>query len=269
MEYPEAVRVAPPGSRSFGFGDFLRLPRFVRDEAVRWVPVGEMRAAWNGDLDAQHRIVRAMFWPLVYHLAPERWDQLARAEPVHPSVLNALPLPVRSVLEVGAGSGRLTGELLGQADMVVAVEPSAGLRAALSRRHPAAMVVAGMRHRLPIRTGWADLTVACASLGPEVLALVEIERCTKPGGIVAIISPESPEWFARRGYNWERFDPTQAPHPARDPALEAFFGPLQSPRDLLTRRVGDEESAAAGERGHRSRTGSRLDDQSIPWSEAG
>ncbi|MGH7860931.1 MAG: hypothetical protein ACREOS_01700, partial [Candidatus Dormibacteraceae bacterium] len=103
-----------------------------------------------------------------------------------------------------------------------------------------------------------------------VLALAEMERCTKPGGIVAIISPESPDWFARQGYRWERFDPAQALQPERDPALEAFFGPLQSPRDLLTRRVGEEESAAAvRERGHRSRTGPLLEDESIPWREAG
>ena len=119
MEYEEAVATAPPGWRHFAIADLDRLPPDVRDRELARVPRGE----------PDERVLRALFWTLVYHLEPERWDELARSEPIAPELIAALPHGVDLAVDVGAGSGRLTQHLVARSRRVVAVEPSAGLRA--------------------------------------------------------------------------------------------------------------------------------------------
>ena len=68
MDYAEAVEKAPPGWRHFGIHDVARLPDDVRTRELSRIPSGE----------PDDRVVRALFWTLVYHLEPERWDELAR-----------------------------------------------------------------------------------------------------------------------------------------------------------------------------------------------
>ena len=80
----------------------------------------------------------------------------------------------------------------------------------------------------------------CASLAPEPpiggeAALAELERCCRPGGQVALVGPEDPAWFVARGYSRTDFGSIE---PARrDPELEAFFGCLSPPHELLTKQV--------------------------------
>ena len=64
-------------------------------------------------------------WELLYRLEPELYDRLARAERIHPGVLGWLPQGIDRIVEVGAGTGRLTLELLGRAREIVAIEPAA------------------------------------------------------------------------------------------------------------------------------------------------
>ena len=86
---------------------------FTHDEASRFVP--------QGDGDPQKDIVLA--WELLYRLEPELYDRLARAERLHPEVVGWLPREVDQIAEVGAGTGRLTMELIGRAQRVAAVSP--------------------------------------------------------------------------------------------------------------------------------------------------
>ena len=74
----------------------------TEDEARRFVPD---RAG-----DPQTDITLA--WELLYRLEPELYDRLASVERLHPDVLGWLPHGVDRIAEVGAGSGRLTLELL-------------------------------------------------------------------------------------------------------------------------------------------------------------
>src|SRR5262249_57864198 len=94
---------------------------------------------------------------LRYGLAPALWDRLAAAEPVASELLADLPADGARVVEVAAGSGRLTAALAGRADRLIALEPCPPLRRLLRQRHPGVCVVAAVGHRLPIRSGWADL----------------------------------------------------------------------------------------------------------------
>jgi SAM-dependent methyltransferase len=172
---------------------------------------------------------------MVYELEPQLWDAVSQAEPIHPGILAKLEIDGRRVLEVAAGSGRLTVYLCPRAAELVCVEPSSGLRRILASRCPSADIRAGFFNALPIVDGWAELTVSCASIQPDPGVVVELERATAPGGVLALISPESPDWFEGRG--WERlsFDPADVAINPHDPELEAIFGPLDPPHELLWR----------------------------------
>ena len=225
MDYAEAVEKAPPGWRHFRIEDVERLPDGVRARELARIPPHE----------PDDRVLRAMFWTLVYHLEPDKWDELARAEPIHPALVAELPRTA-TALDVGAGSGRLTEHLVRRCGDVVAIEPSAGLRAILAQRLPSVRALDGWAETLPVDDGWAQLTAACGSFGPDTAVLRELERVTASGGIVALISPEQPEWFQANG--WRRitaapFDPL--PHPAW---IDDFFGPLDPPREMVVLDVG-------------------------------
>jgi SAM-dependent methyltransferase len=191
---------------------------------------------------AGRRLVRGLFWNLVYELEPDRWSALAEAEPVHPGILPALDCDGARIVEAAAGSGRLTLLLAGRARQLIAVEPSAALRRRLAARLPAGpAVVAAVNGRLPIADGWADLVIACAAVGPHPpiggeAVLTEFARCVRPGGRLALVAPESPEWFEARGFERQRF-PALEVDPAADAALAGFFGPLTPLTDLLMRAV--------------------------------
>jgi SAM-dependent methyltransferase len=237
VTYSELVAAAPPGAGEFTTADLGRLPARVVDSRLALAPEEERRLFRAGDAGAAGRLLRALFWDLVYHLRPERWDELSRAEPIHPALLLALPADGVRVLEIGAGSGRLTADLAARARMLIAVEPVAALREILVSRLPAIAVLDAEAEDVPVPNRWADLTVSCAALGPEDHPFTELERCTRAGGTLALISPREPGWFAGHGWRRLTFDVAEVEIPAHDAGLEAFFGPLDPPHELLLRTV--------------------------------
>ena len=179
---------------------------FTRDEARRFVP--------SGDGDPQNNVVLA--WELLYRLEPELYDRLASAERLHPGVVRWLPREVDRIAEVGAGTGRLTMELMAHGQHVVAVEPALPLRRILRRKLAAAgygdrvRVVRGFFDQLPLPDDFAGLVVACSAFTPSPghggeAGLAEMERVCRPGGRVAIIWPNHLDWLAARGYRYVSF----------------------------------------------------------------
>jgi SAM-dependent methyltransferase len=169
----------------------------------------------DGHADPQADLPLA--WELLYRREPELYDRLATAERLHPAILGWLPDGVERIVEVGAGSGRLTLELIDRAREVVAIEPAAALRELLTRKlargdhGDRARVVAGFFDDLPILDDWADLVVTCSAFTPESghggdAGLAEMERVCKPGGCVAIVWPNHLDWLAARGYRHVSFD---------------------------------------------------------------
>ncbi|HKC18267.1 MAG TPA: methyltransferase domain-containing protein [Candidatus Dormibacteraeota bacterium] len=225
MDYEEAVEKAPPGWRHFSLDDIARLPEDVRGRELERIPPGE----------SDDRILRALFWTFVYHLEPEKWDELARVEPIHADLIAALPRTM-TALDIGAGSGRLTEHLVARCAEVVAVEPAQGLRAMLTGRLPTVRAVGGWADSLPIEDGWSELTAACGSIGPDARVVDELRRVTAAGGAIALIGPEHPEVFEAAG--WERIVAPPVPPLAHDPWVEEFFGPLDPPHEMVLIRVG-------------------------------
>jgi SAM-dependent methyltransferase len=176
------------------------------DEARRFAP----------DEDCDPRTDLTLAWELLYRLEPELYERLASAERLHPGIVGWLPRCADRIVEVGAGSGRLTLELIDRGREVVAIEPAAGLRQILERKLAEAShgyrarVRRGFFDDLPVPSGFADLVVACSVLTPAPghggdAGLAEMERVCRPGGCVAIIWPNNISWLAAHNYRYESF----------------------------------------------------------------
>ncbi len=179
---------------------------FSPEEASRFVP--------RGDGDPRTNV--ALAWELLYRIEPELYDRLASAERLHPGVVAWLPQDTDRIAEVGAGTGRLTLELIGRARQVMAVEPALPLRRILGRKLAAAdhgdrvRVTHGFFDQLPLPDDFADMVVACSAFTPAPghggeAGLAEMERVCRPDGCVAIVWPNHLEWLAERGYHYVSF----------------------------------------------------------------
>jgi SAM-dependent methyltransferase len=176
------------------------------DEASRFIP--------QGDGDPQTDLTLA--WELLYRLEPELYDRLVSAEWLHPGIFQWLPQTADRIVEVGAGTGRLTLELINRGREVMAIEPAAPLRQILTRRLAQAhrgyraQVIRGFFDELPVANGFADLLVACSAFTPHSghggeVGLAEMERVCRPGGSVVIVWPNNLDWLAAHGYQYVCF----------------------------------------------------------------
>jgi SAM-dependent methyltransferase len=113
------------------------------------------------------------------------------------------------VLDIGAGTGKLTRPLLERGLRVIAVEPVAGMRATLERTAPGADVRAGQAEALPLTKGEVDAVVAGQAFHwfANATALREFARVLRPHGHLGLV--------------WNRRDPHQP--------LQAAIGQLIDP----------------------------------------
>jgi SAM-dependent methyltransferase len=82
------------------------------------------------------------------------------------------------VLDLGAGTGKLTAALLEAGHRVIAVEPLAEMREILTARQPRARALAGSAERLPLEDASVDAVTVGAAFHwfDQDLALAEIAR---------------------------------------------------------------------------------------------
>ena len=204
----------------------------------------------------------------VYREDAERYDRLVSREDHEGNLLPALrriaPLEGSTVVDLGAGTGRLTRLLAPVAGRIVGLDLSpAMLRVAQAwlggwPGAPWALAVADHR-ALPLRTTSADVVVAGWTVCYTVLwtgeawrehlarALDEMARIARPGGAQIIIetlgtgneTPEAPE--ALRGYydalaaagfasTWVRTDYRFASVAEAEALIGFFFGPALAGR---------------------------------------
>lgn len=135
------------------------------------------------------------------------------------------------VADVGAGTGKLTAALVRAGTDVVAVEPDAGMLAALEREVPQARAVIGAAEALPLPDAsvdavvfgqawhWVDVAAASAEAG----------RVLRPGGTLGLIwnvRDSSVDWVRALG---EIMKGSAAEAMIHDEAVRvaAPFGPLE------------------------------------------
>jgi ubiquinone/menaquinone biosynthesis C-methylase UbiE len=98
-------------------------------------------------------------------------------------------LPLRRVVDVGAGTGKLTRQLAAAGADVVAVEPDGDMRAVFSRVLPEIELLDGSAEELPLRDASVDVAAAAQAFHWFDLerALPELHRVIRPGGGIAVV----------------------------------------------------------------------------------
>jgi SAM-dependent methyltransferase len=114
--------------------------------------------------------------------------------PPPPQALDWLiPPGAQAILDLGAGTGHVTRELIRRARRVVAVEPDERMRAVLAARCPGAEALEGRGEDIPLPDASVDAVVISAAwhwLDPE-RAVPEITRVLRVGGTLGVI------WISR------------------------------------------------------------------------
>jgi SAM-dependent methyltransferase len=182
--------------------------RYVPTDLELLGPAARERFVPDGD--RWDDVAPLVAWDLLYRKEPELYDRLIRGEKIHPRVIDALPSAHRCV-EVAAGTGRLTVDLVERCDRVIAIEPAAQLRAILASRVAGVDIRDGFFDATGLDDGCADLVVSCSAFtadpahgGDEGLA--ELERITAGGGMVAFVWPSDVDWLVERGFTYESFE---------------------------------------------------------------
>lgn len=159
-------------------------------------------------------------------------DSYERGRPSYPAeALDwLLPPDVVRVLDLGAGTGKLTRDLAARGLDVVAVEPSDGMRAQLSRGLPGVTVLAGTAEGIPLDSASVDAVLVAQAwhwVDPS-RAVPEAARVLRPGGRLGLLwnCREEPEGWARDLGRILRTLGFMEDH-SGNPLVGAPFGPVE------------------------------------------
>lgn len=150
--------------------------------------------------------------------------------------------PARDVLDLGAGTGKLTRSLVAAGHRVVAVDPSPKMLEHLHRAVPTASTHVGRAEEIPLPDASIDVVTVAQAFHwfDHPRAVPEIARVLRPGGTLGLIwngRDESEPWVARLseaiGETWPKGD---------DPWLETAlahgpFGPLEQATFRFSQRL--------------------------------
>jgi len=98
-------------------------------------------------------------------------------------------LPLRRVLDLAAGTGKLTRQLVALGVDVVAVEPGNAMRAVLERAVPGVEALAGSAESIPLPAGVVDVVTVGQAFHwfRSDEAVAEMHRVLRPGGGFALL----------------------------------------------------------------------------------
>lgn len=139
--------------------------------------------------------------------------------------------PHSRLLDLGAGTGKLTRQLVSRGLDVVAVEPGREMQAVFQQALPGVEVLAGTAEQIPL----PDRSVDAVTVGQAFhwfdtrLALAEMRRVTKPGGGFALFWNQfsaDPLLISVDQVMQAHLSAEPSRPPWRDRYDEALFGPL-------------------------------------------
>lgn len=133
----------------------------------------------------------------------------------------------QTVVDLAAGTGKLTVRLLDTGARVIAVEPSDGMLAVLRVAVPEAESMKGVAEAIPLPDGSADAVVVAQAFHwfANDRALAEIHRVLRPGGLLGLV--------------WNRRDLSDPAHAALERALDPWKGDTPRHRSGAWREVID------------------------------
>lgn len=148
--------------------------------------------------------------------------------------------PGRQIVDLAAGTGKLTAMLAGAGADIVAVEPVASMRDRLRARLPSVALLAGEAEALPLADKSVDAVVVARAFHwfDARQAMNEIARVVRPGGCLGLIweaRDRSAEWVDQV---WPVLHGAERPATCRDspsrwsPWTEAAFNHVRDERPI-------------------------------------
>jgi SAM-dependent methyltransferase len=159
-------------------------------------------------------------------------DAYERGRPPYPSeaIDWLVPAGARRVVDLGAGTGKLTRQLRDRGLEVVAVEPSAGMRDQLHQAVPVVTVLGGSAEYLPLADDSVDAILVAQAwhwVEPS-LAVPEAARVLRPGGRLGLVwnrRVETVDWVAEMS---TIMGSSRSPDAGRQsPQIPEPFGPVE------------------------------------------
>jgi SAM-dependent methyltransferase len=211
----EAAALARQVADAGGLEGLRRLTAAIAAmETSRTLLIGELRrvpsASWEeiGAACGMTRQGATRRWSRLVHASSfgAAAHSYQRGRPEYPqSVVEWLvPRRATSVLDLGAGTGKLTRPLVAAGLRVTAVEPSRAMREQLADAVPEAAVLAGAAERIPLPDASVDAVVVGHAWHwfDPALAVPEVARVLVPGGTLALVwndRDETEPWMAALG----------------------------------------------------------------------
>jgi ubiquinone/menaquinone biosynthesis C-methylase UbiE len=112
-----------------------------------------------------------------------------RPGPPQAAITWMLPDSPTTVVDLGAGTGAMTKDLVGRADRIVAIEPDDPMRGILASNLPEVTALRGAGESIPLDTSSVDVVLASASWHwmESERALEERARVLIPGGTLGVV----------------------------------------------------------------------------------
>ena len=151
-----------------------------------------------------------------------------------------VPAGARTAVDLGAGTGKLTGLLTARGLAVTAIDPSPGMLAELRRLHPGVEAVVAPAEATGLPAGSADLVVAAQAWHwfDSAAATREAVRLLAPGGRVGLVWNQldtSVAWVHRLSRIMHAGDVHKPDyHPPAGPELTGWESASFSWRDPIT-----------------------------------
>jgi SAM-dependent methyltransferase len=135
--------------------------------------------------------------------------------------------PGQTVVDLAAGTGKLTAPLVQTGASVIAVEPSEGMLAVLREAAPQAESMMGTAEDIPLPSSSADAVLVAQAFHwfANDAALAEIHRVLRPGGKLGLV--------------WNRRDLSAPAHAVLEAAMARAVGDTPRHRDADWSRVLD------------------------------
>lgn len=169
-------------------------------------------------------------------------SEYERGRPVYPveAVEWLLPPGATRVLDLGAGTGKLTRRLLERGLRTAAIDPSVGMLAQLTSVLPGVPVAAGTAELLPVRDAAVDAVLVAQAWHwiDAGRAVPRIARALRPGGRLGLvwnIRDEREDWVARLGRIMHQRAKQDMGSEA--PPIGSPFGPAERRDFTWTRRM--------------------------------
>jgi SAM-dependent methyltransferase len=126
---------------------------------------------------------------------------------------------IATVVDLGAGTGRLTAALCRRGLEVIALEPDAGMTRLLTARLPEVRVEIATAERMPLASASVDAVFIGQAFHwfSRPAADREIARVLRPGGVVAILTNVNPDDADWEGILYRAVLGAEQPSLAREP----------------------------------------------------